>query len=674
MKKRNSFFGHAAARKSVLFGLCACLALAALPACATRPGFEDWDASRNAAIGEESAVSVSDVAVAESISEALSTAPSFEDAAAAGSQVDAAASEAAPSLPDTSAVPAQVNVNPEELVTFEYITNHVNLGMPAGMYFSRPEKSTDTTGSSSYYLAGTADPRLDLYLNGNPVASRGSQGSFGVFVTLSPGDNTFTLSQGDARQQVTITYYPNAGVKTDAITSMTPAYDMGAPCGKPTYLKCTAPSGASVTATAGGQTITLTQNATAPDGTATLFSGEITLGEVSGSQVLGPVVYTLAYKGGQATYKSAGKLIATGSGSQLVIQVDNAAVAIYRENIDNEDFIAVARKGAMDTVIDYGKTMYRLSMGGWIMKDTVKPLPAYTGARDRISGASFKAEEKGESYILSDTAAPMHFASRSGNTFTVTLWNTSGLTNLDVSKSQIFSAAKVTEVDGNTRIDFTLKEAGALWGYLIDHDQNSTIIYCQKKPKLQSGDKPLTGITIALDAGHGGNDGGALGLAGKEGPNEKDVNMAVTIATQKWLQALGADVIMLREGDVRVELNDRLERAASARADMMISFHSNSIAANTDGTKPKGIEIYYFDQNAKKLADAIYKNLAAATGRQGRFVKLSNYRITLNGNAPAVLVEMGYMTNPQEFDQMCTKKSVYATAQAAVESVLQALA
>jgi len=111
----------------------------------------------------------------------------------------------------------------------------------------------------------------------------------------------------------------------------------------------------------------------------------------------------------------------------------------------------------------------------------------------------------------------------------------------------------------------------------------------------------------------------------------------------------------------------------AARADLFISLHCNSIGYDTDASKPNGTEVYYFENIAKKLATALSANVSEYTGRTNRGAKFSNYRVTLNSYAPSVLVEMGFLTNPAEYDSMTSRRGIYNTANAVGDSVLAAL-
>lgn len=118
--------------------------------------------------------------------------------------------------------------------------------------------------SATYYITGTSNPNESLYVNGQQVTNRGKYGSFGVFVSLELGDNVFNFQNGDATDSVTLTRVASAAYldvsTTSYLTNPFPTYDNAFPAGKTIKIKCVAPSGASVSANVGGQTVYLSQD------------------------------------------------------------------------------------------------------------------------------------------------------------------------------------------------------------------------------------------------------------------------------------------------------------------------------------------------------------------------------------------------------------------------------
>ena len=172
---------------------------------------------------------------------------------------------------------------------------------------------------------------------------------------------------------------------------------------------------------------------------------------------------------------------------------------------------------------------------------------------------------------------------------------------------------------------------------------------------------------FAIDAGHGGYDNGAS----YEGRLEKDDNLRLALAVRDELIRLGQDVVMTRDTDVFVPLDERANIANNAGADLFISLHCNSVGYAQNANTAKGTEVYYYEEIAGPLASTLSAHLAGYTQRTNRGAKRSNYRVTLNTFAPSVLVEMGFLTNPAEYDSMASKQGIYQTANAIGDGVLE---
>lgn len=154
---------------------------------------------------------------------------------------------------------------------------------------------------------------------------------------------------------------------------------------------------------------------------------------------------------------------------------------------------------------------------------------------------------------------------------------------------------------------------------------------------------------VVLDPGHGGHDPGAIGYSGS---HEKDVNLAVGKKTADILRAAGFEVMMTRDDDTFVDLNDRVSFANSSQAAALVSIHCNgSTNSSTNGT-----EVYYYiDQNdpvvvaqaneRARLASIVYDSLIRALGRKDNGVRQNNYIVVRYTQIPAILVETAYLTN-----------------------------
>lgn len=154
---------------------------------------------------------------------------------------------------------------------------------------------------------------------------------------------------------------------------------------------------------------------------------------------------------------------------------------------------------------------------------------------------------------------------------------------------------------------------------------------------------PSDSILIVVDAGHGGRDQGTC----SGDILEKDINLAVAQKLARKLEAGGVRVLMTRTEDVKVELEERAKMANEAGADIFISIHCNYYE---DSTEIKGVECYYREGSSEgeELANRISEKFDEAGSVENRGTKTADYRVLRKTNMQAVLVELGYMSNPEE--------------------------
>lgn len=144
--------------------------------------------------------------------------------------------------------------------------------------------------------------------------------------------------------------------------------------------------------------------------------------------------------------------------------------------------------------------------------------------------------------------------------------------------------------------------------------------------------------TVVLDAGHGGSDPGAQSLNGKW---EKEFNLSVVLKVQKILaNDSRINLVLTRSGDTYPTLEDRSSLANSLNADLFLSVHANSYTPATNGT-----ETYYTRAESLAFANAMHAAVAPATGLKDGGVRSKNLHVTRETKMPAVLLEIGYLSN-----------------------------
>jgi len=159
------------------------------------------------------------------------------------------------------------------------------------------------------------------------------------------------------------------------------------------------------------------------------------------------------------------------------------------------------------------------------------------------------------------------------------------------------------------------------------------------KSKSSGGDG--SGITVVIDAGHGGYDRG--GIPGQR-VSEKDMTLDVAQRLKNVLSASGYRVVMTRDSDVFVPLGTRSAIANQYRNAIFVSIHFNS--ATRRGAD--GIETYFYSRDSLALASAIHHYVAGGAPSPNRGVRRRGYYVLRRTAIPAVLVECGFLTNPTE--------------------------
>ena len=154
-----------------------------------------------------------------------------------------------------------------------------------------------------------------------------------------------------------------------------------------------------------------------------------------------------------------------------------------------------------------------------------------------------------------------------------------------------------------------------------------------------TGNGSIKGLTIVVDAGHGGHDSGAPGQKSLEKTHALDIAKRL----KKYLQNMGAKVLMTRDDDTFISLEGRVSYANSHKADIFISCHLNSYTGSSAGT-----ETYYYTPQSKNLAYEVQKSLDAASGLPNRGVKSARFYVIRHTTMPSVLTESCFISNPQE--------------------------
>ena len=189
--------------------------------------------------------------------------------------------------------------------------------------------------------------------------------------------------------------------------------------------------------------------------------------------------------------------------------------------------------------------------------------------------------------------------------------------------------------------------------------------------------------SIFLDPGHGGSDPGAI----SGGVREKDLTLSVYNKVSSKLASLGYTVLTSRNVDKDVDLVDRADQANKANADMLLSIHFNAGGRGV----ARGIETYYYQSQAdrvpkinkenhnnaerlersRKLANKVQQNLLYQTGANDRGVKRASFTVLRETSIPSILVELGFIDNPEERNKIKTNEYQERLANGIVDGIVE---
>ena len=226
-------------------------------------------------------------------------------------------------------------------------------------------------------------------------------------------------------------------------------------------------------------------------------------------------------------------------------------------------------------------------------------------------------------------------------------------------------------------------------GYIVDASgknigfgaTSADVVAPKKIGSASRGNYDVLNKIVYLDAGHGGYDPGASYF----GISEKSLTLAIQSRVKAKLESEGYQVVTTRTSDTYVDLTDRSRAVNASESDIFVSIHINASGSSA----AQGIETYYYQPYAEypsrinatyhanptrlsmsdTLANAIQSSLINATGAQNQGVKRQTFAVLRETTAPAVLLELGFLSNPQEAARLNTAAYQETLANAIVAGI-----
>lgn len=581
------------------------------------------------------------------------------------------------------------------------------------LFLSYPPNQHRTI-SDRIFLIGTAAPQGDVLINGQ-VIERSQGGHFAPSFPLELGENEFILRYGDQEIRHTITRISNQPPIPDGIAfvpeSLTPSVPIARLPGEILCFSAIAPPNAQVSVAIGGETIPLfkqTESLELPDNKAVLTGTNepVTLeaGKFSGCATISPDTdfvdnlkamdlgqpqYQLILDGETVTQAATGN-VSILSPTQFEIAEVTAEEGVARTGPSTTySRLTPLPKGTRARITGREGDYLRLDYGGWIKADETRIFSGSMPPNSMIRSAN--ARRDGEwTKVYFPLQVPVPISIKQGDrTLTITLHNTTAQTDTirfdDSSLIERMDWEPVLSPMGETQpaVQYTFHfKTPQQWGYQVNYAGTTLVLSLKHPPELGVLDddsflasirqgRPLIGMKILIDPGHGSNED--LGARGPTGYPEKDVNLIVSSLLQSELIKRGATVFMTREGDDDLWPHDRVEMINDQEPDLALSVHYNALPDNGDAINTKGVGMFWYHPQAHNLAVFLHNYLVEKLDRPSYGVFWNNLALTRPSVTPSVLLELGFMINPEEFewitDPVEQKKLAGTLADAIVEWV-----
>jgi N-acetylmuramoyl-L-alanine amidase len=546
------------------------------------------------------------------------------------------------------------------------------------------------TRAKKIFFIGTAPPDGQVLINSKAI-KRSQSGHFAPSFPLQLGKNIFTVSHQNQELKIEVTRLETQPELPQGLAfaknSLTPAVDIARLPGELICFSAIAPPNASVSVKLADQTIALApqgQQVNLPSNLAALtgqnqptaqsipgqYEGCTTIKPpVSHSVDLGSPEFKLTLKGETITQPGDGKIkILSPANLQVAEVVVDAGVARTGPSTDYSRLTPLPQRTRASITGSEGEWL-RLDYGGWINSRETRVLTGVSTSTTIRSVGYRRVLGATEIVFPLQVPVPVSIQQRDDN-FTLTLYNTTAQTDtIRLDDDPLISRLDWQQITpGQVQYTFNLKKSQQ-WGYKLRYNDTTLVLTLRHPPQMKrQRQKPLSGIKILLDPGHGGKESGA---AGPTGYLEKEVNLVVSKLFRDELVKQGATVVMTRDTDVEVSLGDRTAMIHQEEPTIAFSIHYNALPDSGDAENTMGIGSFWYHPQAHSLAVFIQKYLVNKLNRPDYGVFWNNLALTRPHAAPSVLLELGFMINPQEFEWLTNPQQQQKLAMVLAEGVVE---
>jgi N-acetylmuramoyl-L-alanine amidase len=560
------------------------------------------------------------------------------------------------------------------------------------LYISFPPTEYKTT-TDRIFLIGTAPPTGKVLVNGEAI-TRSPAGHFAPSFPLKEGANQFRVQYQNKEVKLNVTRTSTQPKPPEGLAfapnSLTPDVDIARLPGELVCFGAIAPPNANVSVNLGGQNIPLAnqqQVVNLPANSAALTQQNQPYAILGAGHYLGCAATAAAADLGRPqfnltlhseeantprtlTQQGPGKVqILSPAKLEVAEVIADAGVARTGPSTDYSRLTPLP-KGTRATITGREGEWVRLDYGGWINSNEVRIVQGSVPPRSLIR--SIRASKvSGATEVVFPLQVPVPMTVQQGDrTLTLTLYNTTAQTDIiHLDDDPVISRLDWQQVaPGVVQYTFNLKSQQQ-WGYELQYRGTSLVLSLRHPPNIsKQPQKPLAGIKIVLDPGHGGTESGA---AGPTGYLEKDATLYMAKMVGYQLMARGATVYMTRETDKVVSLQDRVAIIDKVKPAISVSIHYNSLPDDGDAQNTQGFGAFWYQPQAQNLAVFLHNYIVQNLGRPSYGVFWDNLALARPATAPSVLLELGFLSNPVEFEWVVNQQEQQKMASAIADGITQ---
>ncbi len=542
------------------------------------------------------------------------------------------------------------------------VTSLANAEQP--LYIAYPPKNHKTT-ADKIFLIGSASPQGEVTVNGQKI-QRSDQGHFAPSFPLKLGVNRFVLRHNNQTINLTVTRnsttpkIPQGGGFAE--NSLSPNRSLSVLPNTPICFSAIASPNAQVSVNIANQTIPLLPQpelVELPANSAILVdSNEPIINSVTQYQGcrkfnqignLGTPNFQLKLNNKNIVQKVQGTINILNPNQLKIVEVIATAGVARTGPSTNYSRLTPLPKGTVVSVIGQEGEWLQLDYGAWIKVKETKTLPNLSSAKAIIKSAKFEKNSAETKVTLPLTLPVPVSVKQMGHKITLTLYNTTAQTDTIFLEYEPLIKSFSWQQVSPDKIEYYFElYSYQQWGYDLKYEGTNLIFTLRHPPKIESqNSQPLKNVKILLDPGHGGNEWGAKG---PNGYPEKSVNLVVSKLLKQELIKRGATVYMTRESDKNVSLQDRVKMINEVKPAIALSIHYNALPDNGDAINTAGIGMFWYHPQAEDLSKFLHDYLVEKGERPSYGVFWNNLALTRPHSAPSVLLELGFMINPTEFE------------------------